>query len=297
MLDKITTVIYAGDDIDRKKAHSSLKLMDQTILSIKSVREAWSKNVKIKFIHTKPLNQRTQKFLEMFDVGITKWDEDLPTGKDHLNGNKLLVAKIDIDTPYFLLLDGDTVIHRPLVIDNYDQYDLLLSYAGHAFESKHWKKIFEAFELEYPKSTIYKEPMCEYVFNDKDDIFPWFNTGVIFGKTQTLKEFYDPWRNNMRICRSIHKYPKFKGVPGGVSKRAEPVSFVGTLFQLNIDFGILPKGYNINPKFSRLIKEWEDIYITHYAGNKCNFPESIADFLNASGTVNYEKFEIVRESW
>lgn len=287
-LDKLTTVVYSADDfVNKRKNGTSLDIMDQTLLSIKSIRERWSMDVPIALVHTQGLSNRSRMVLDLFKVDTMRWTGELPTNTGHKNGNKLLITKLKINTPYFLLLDGDTIVHKNIDIVDYDKYDLMVTYAGKVFPYYDWKSLFEEFSVTCPKGCIYKEPMYEYIMNNKTDIFPWFNTGVVLGKTSLLSSLYNVWSGIMRQLR-------FGKRSGDYRMRAEPIAFTIAIHKMGLNYGILPKGYNFNTKL-RTLRGQTKVYISHYCGASCALPEYVAEHIGPGGVVLYDKMEMVNE--
>jgi len=257
-----TSVYYSGDETNVRKKECGVSLIEQVKISITSLRNNWSQEVPIYFVHTKKISDKSRNFFQKMGVSLIHIpDEPI---KDYKLANKLLVSECPNQREYRLFLDCDTFIHKVISIRNVVDSDILVALdALQGINENELKSVFRLFNLCFPvEAHVSKHPAYDYYVNNITEQIPMWNSGVFLLKESMVLEFYSSW---LDITRKLYK----KKEELGWSFYIEQVSFCLAVFQSNVQYGLLPKGYNFiaTPRAPMLLN-WprDQITIEHYAG-------------------------------
>lgn len=253
-------IFYCGDETNYRKKKVGLTIMDQLILSIKSIRKNWSKDVKIFFIHTRSLASNNQLKLQKLKVKCIKANSGIEP--EFPMSNKILVGKYFNKNANLLFLDCDTIIHKK-INPNWNSEMLVAYDVLKSLSKSEYSEFFKNIQLNLPKGIISHSPAFDYYYNKKKKLFPNFNAGVFYINKKLIKKFYSEYENIFRKSYNKFKYKKWLFY-------IEQLSFCAAIVKLKINYQIFPKGYNFicTPRADYL-KKWpkDKIYIEHYAGD------------------------------
>ena len=261
MIDKSNlSVIYSGDHSDYRRKAFGATLIDQALMSIKSIRNNWSSDIPIYFTHTEHLPDSILS--QMKYLNVQTWQESRYAFPEFPLGNKINFCTVPVETEFLLFLDCDTVVHKSLSIDS--SADILVAYdALLALSEKDFRLLFRHLKVEFPKGKFYDSPAFEYYIQDRQDIFPAWNSGVFFLRSKHRYLLAECWSNMLQVA-----YDRFS--TSSWSFYLEQASFIASIIALDFNYDILPKGYNFicTPR-ARHLEHWDHnkIYIEHYAGN------------------------------
>ncbi len=257
--DKNIVVIYTGDETRvREKLHGST-IMGQLLISITSVRQNWSTDVEIVFIHTEPLTEKSKKPLTRLNV--TSLQANRKVSVEFPIANKFLIGETYNGSKDILFLDCDTIVHQPLEFET--SSDLSVAFdALQDISEERYQKLYASLGVDFPQGYFTEKPSYEYYYHDRTNLFPMLNTGVYFIKNKHKNIFYK------RLEENFHKtFDLFKNE---MTFYFDQICFAPTMIQLGLRHSYLPKGYNFicTPR-APYLKEWPEdkIFIEHYAGN------------------------------
>ncbi|MDH3649052.1 MAG: hypothetical protein OEQ53_05175 [Saprospiraceae bacterium] len=254
------SIIYSGDHSEFRKKNFGATLLDQALHSIVSVRNNWSTVVPIYFTHTKALPDYFIKKLADLDVQTVHSSRyALP---DYPLANKINFATVGVETEYLLFLDCDTVVHQPLSLDS--GADLLIAYdALSGLGKDEFSNLFNRLHVTFPPGKFYESPAFEYYYGDHQDIFPAWNSGVFVLRSDLRTHLADCWSQKLLSAFEYYQTASW-------AFYLEQASFIVSIFAIELNYEILPKGYNFicTPRAGYL-RQWDrsNIYIEHYAGD------------------------------
>ena len=254
------SIIYSGDDVRHRIKHFGASLIDQMLYSVQSIRVNWSKEIPIYFTHTNALSPELEGKLTSMGIQPLQSARYLIPGFPL--GNKINFAAIPVETDYTLFLDCDTVVHREVRIES-DAEFLVAFDALQALEEKQYEALFSLLDISFPKGHFVESPAYEYYYGNQEGIFPSWNSGVFFIESAKRHKFAECWHKNLMAAHKEFSQASW-------SFYLEQVCFVATVFELNLNYQILPKGYNyISTPRAPFLRDWDrdEIYIEHYAGD------------------------------
>lgn len=260
MTDKQLSVIYFGDETTFRKKQCGLTLIEQLLLSVKSLRSNWSKAVNVYFFHSSDLSNSTKESLLHLNVTTKKSNRVIES--EFPLSNKILVGELYRSNNNILFLDCDTIIHKPIEIDinedMYVTYDALKNLTSDEYNS-----VMSHIHIDKPKGEIFESPSFEYYYHDNLGQFPVFNSGVFFLKKSLQKSFYFEYEQTFKTLYDKFKTDRWRFY-------IEQIAFCMTITKLKINYSIFPKGYNyICTPRADFLKDWDKnkIIIEHYAGD------------------------------
>jgi len=260
MNEKTVTVVYFGEETENRRKQCGLSLIEQLLLSIRSIRQNWSKSVDIHVYHFWPLSSATQ--LELTLLGATIYASTNLIESQFPLSNKILIGNLYNGNKDILFLDCDTVVHYPVEIAT--SFEMMVAYdVIKNVDKKDYIEIARCILVELPKIDIYESPAFEYYYYDNIKQFPVFNSGVFFLSKRLQQLFYNEYK---KIFFSLYK--NFKNHAWNFY--IEQISFCMTIIKLKIKYSLFPKGFNFicTPR-ADFLKNWDKqtVVIEHYAGN------------------------------
>jgi hypothetical protein len=252
-------VIYTGDPTMERKKKCGLDLMNQLFISANSIRNNWSNEVEIIFIHTKELSNEIREKLSFLKVKSINSKKKISASFPI--SNKMLVGEIYTGSKDILFLDCDTIIHRGLNFPT--SCDMLVAYdALQDVSDETYAGLYRALHVQLPSGKFSEHPSFDYYLNNSRNLFPLINSGVYFIKNNIKDIFYSKYIGNF--------YRTYDLFSERMNFYFDQICFALTMHELNIDYGFFPKGYNfICTQRAPYLKNWtfENIYIEHYAGD------------------------------
>lgn len=252
-------VIYTGDETKTREKLSGQTIIDQMLKSIDSVRQNWSQDVEIVFVHTEPLSEQTRN--KLFKLNVVPLQADRKVSMEFPIANKFLVGGTYQGEKDILFLDCDTVVHQPISFEL--SADLLVAFdALQDVSEEHYRKLYKTLGASFPSGSFTGKPSYEYYYNDRTDLFPLLNTGVYFIKNEHKNVFYAKLEENFQKTYELFK--------DEMTFYFDQICFALTMIQLELHYQYLPKGYNfICTSRAPYLKHWQKdkIFIEHYAGN------------------------------
>jgi len=277
-LENAAAAIYCADEHDYRRKQCGLRLSDQLLISIDSLRSNWSKHVDVYVFHTGLLSERLLRQLEEYRVKVVHGRA--PLRQEYLLANKILVGRDYQDRKDILFLDCDTRFHRGLTFDS--EADIVVAYdALQAIAHEEYQTFFECVNVPMPNGLICKDLAYQYYCHGVAKQFPQFNSGVFFLKKRLQKLFYDEWETIFLLA-----YEHFRMMRWAFY--LEQLSFTAAILKLDLNYKLFPPGINFicTPRAPDLCA-WprEQISLEHYAGDTSRplvFAESKIDLI-ASG--------------
>ena len=253
-------VIYCGDHWPNRAKTSGLLLTEQAMLSIQSLRENWSNDVRVLFLHTQDLPQRVKKQLEQLNVKLVRCTRSIEP--NHLMANKILPIHIANKNADQLFLDCDTIIHKPIPLKREAEVQLAFD-ALFPMPIEIYEKAFALRELEVPVGKIYSSPAKEFYLLDDTKQFPAWNAGVHYLNKRIRKKFYKCYLRSFRQLYESFSNSRYEFY-------IETLAFTTTVFELGLNVEYFSKGINFicTPRADALA-DWprSEIIVEHYAGN------------------------------
>jgi len=260
MNEKLLSIIYFGDETTFRQKQCGLTLIEQLLLSVKSLRANWSKTVEVYFFHSTDLSNPTKESLLQLNV-ITQKSNRIIEPKFPLS-NKILVGELYCSDKNILFLDCDTIIQKPVNIDT--SAEMLIAYdALKNLTRKEYESVVSCLDISLPTGEIYDSPSFEYYYHDNAKQFPVFNSGVFYLNKSLQQTFYFEYEQTFKTLFDNFKTDRWKFY-------IEQIAFCMTICKLKIDYKIFPKGYNyICTPRADYLKDWDTnkIIIEHYAGD------------------------------
>jgi len=252
-------VVYTGDETRVREKLSGQTIIDQMIKSINSVRQNWSTDVEIMFIHTEQLTKETEHALKKLNV--TSVQSNRKVSVEYPIANKFLVGENYTGSKDILCLDSDTIIHQPVRFNVSN--DVLVAFdALQDVSEEVYRKLYTSLGVSFPMGYFTEKPSYEYYYHNRTDLFPLLNIGVYFIKNKHKDIFYKYLEENF-----LKTFELLKNEDAFYSSQ---ICFALTIFQLGLNHGYFPKGYNFicTPRAPYLI-DWpkDKIFIEHYAGD------------------------------
>ncbi len=260
--EKNIIVVYTGDETKEREKQYGSTIMNQLFVSCASIRENWSADVEILFIHTKPLTDKSKHILKK--LGVNSIQSRRGISDEYLIANKYLVGENYKGKKDILCLDCDTIVHQPIAFDTFSNDVLVALDSLQDISESEYKKLYSFFGIKMPKGKFTSTPSYEYYYHNKKDIFPLLNVGVYFIKNRHKDIFYKKIEEN--FLKILHFFKNEKKDPFYSGQ----VCFALTLHQLGLNYGYFPKGYNfICTKRAPHLIDWpkDKIFIEHYAGD------------------------------
>jgi hypothetical protein len=254
------SLVYCGDPYDHRRKKCGLRLTDQFLISVKSVRANWSTSIPVIFIHTCELG--SELVAQMDELEVIRIRAHGPIEPAFPLANKMLAGSHYCGAADALFLDCDTIIHREPSFSAPGgfavTYDCLMSVSPETLGD-----FFEAVGLPRPSGRASDRPSYDYYYHDLTDLLPYFNAGVFFVERELQKPLYVEWLRTFHLA-----FDKFRGAP--FEFYLEQLAFVTALHRLGFEWTLLPKGINFicTPRAPYLL-EWpkSKIVIEHYAGD------------------------------
>ena len=258
-IEESVIVIFTGDETVARKKNGGRTIMEQMFASVESIRNNWSREIEILFIHTEPLSDTSLRYLDQLDVGNInagrKVNPSFPIA------NKMLIGETYKGEKDILFLDCDTLVHKSLDFDI--SQDALVAYdALQDVTEEQYRRLYDTVGVDFPSGAFSDRPSYEYYYNDRNDMFPLINTGVYFLRNKFRDDFYTKLQENFHLTYGIFR--------DELTFYFDQICFAMTLRQLGIHYKFFPKGYNfICTSRAPYLMHWpkDQILIEHYAGN------------------------------
>jgi hypothetical protein len=252
-------VIYTGDETKAREKLSGQTIVDQMLNSVHSIRQNWSTNVEVIFIHTEPVSQQTQS--KLAELKVTPLLANRKVSAEFPIANKFLVGEVYQGSKDILFLDCDTIVHQPPSFEL--SADLLVAFdALQDVSEERYRRLYKKLGVRFPTGDFTKKPSYEYYYNDRENLFPLINTGVYLIKNKYKDVFYKRLEENFQKTYELFK--------DEMTFYFDQICFAPTMLQLGLNYQYLPKGYNFicTPR-APYLKDWpkDKIFIEHYAGN------------------------------
>lgn len=241
-------------------------LLEHALVSVASIRKYWSQTVPIIIVHHHPIREEFKRKFDGYDVCFQK--VEFPQNLYDLKCKFILkygFLHAKIDTDFFLFLDCDTEVCGPLEFDV--TKDLNVHYENTTIFGSVTKKElrvwFERGGVEFDFDDLNEQDKTSHYrefLDGKNTIFPLYNSGVIFGKTEKIIT-----KDNITWM-----YKFFNSFALSFSSRAtnriDEIAFLTLVLKLNLNVGILPWGYHIMGDEKPEIPSDEKKMIYHYLG-------------------------------
>lgn len=253
-------VLYSLDCNDYRKKFCGLRLTDQLLLSLESLRTKFSRSIVVYVIHTGAIPEETRSRIKRWNVKLIQTKG--PLHREFPLANKILVGAAYDGSSDILFVDCDTRFYRPVQFSS--PADIVVAYdALQALSLTQYSTFFDYLSMSLPSGVIYRRPAYEYYCHGTMDQFPQFNSGVFFLKNASLIPFYEQWK-----LIFLESYRRFAAE--GWSFYLEQLSFIAAILRLRLTYSLLPVGINFicTPRAPDL-QFWprNQIVLEHYAGD------------------------------
>ncbi len=257
-IEKKVVVIYTGDETNARRKIYGKSIIEQMLMSVKSIRQNWSHIIEIIFVHTESLTSYTTKQLDIY--GVKPIHSKRKIEPRYPISNKILSGLVYQGNKHILFLDSDTYIHQPL--DFEIKRDMLVAFdALQGVPKKLYKQLFENAGVKFPSGHFSLKPAYDYYYTNKK-LFPMWNAGVYFIQNKLIDIFYP------KLEQNFHK--TFDFLSGKIDFYYDQTNFCLTVHQLGIKYYYFAKGYNFicTPR-APYLRNWpkENIFLEHYAGD------------------------------
>lgn len=266
-MEKLDIIITGNDDIINEKVSPTIskKLFGKSIPLYKqleslllSLRENWEGEYELYFLHSLPIGPKYKQLLNKYSVTIlNKKHSSYPLGIEY---NRITAYKYaGLNSTHSLILDYDIICLNTPKLDFSTDFQAM--YAGNN-EILNWKHIYKICEINYPYLELSIQPFNDYHLNDKTNILPYFNNGVIFIKNSFAKAIY---KNIEEVVEKM-------------SKQKHPMNYFDFQIAISVvlpnmtdNWKLLPKGCN----FLRPYKWDGEISLYHYLGKKSGVNDNL----------------------